>query len=90
MAKTDLSVLVNAVVDDPEVKSAVKSLALTALAEAKEVLITGNPQSKQNVMRMLMPALVASLKETTTGDGLESLRDTQNALFAAMRDADTP
>lgn len=87
MPKNDLSELINSVVDDTEVKHAVKSLALQALSEASDIIATGNPQSKQNIMRMLLPALVQSLKETNTGDGLEELRETQKALFKETKDA---
>lgn len=86
MAQADLAALVNAVVDDPQIKTMVKGLAMDALREAKDILENGTPQVKQNLIRVLMPALVASLKETNSGDGLEELRKTQNALFASVRD----
>lgn len=87
MPQPDLSQLINAVVDDTDVKAAVKALAMSALNEAQEIIDSGAPQQKSNVLRMLLPALVASLKETQSGDGLEELRKTQNELFAATRDA---
>lgn len=87
MAQPDLAALVNAVVDDPEVKTLVKALAMDALSEARDLIEHGNPQTKANLIRALMPALVQSLKETNTGDGLEELKKNQTALFAAMKEA---
>lgn len=83
----DLSQLMNAVVDDPDVKATVKALALDALNEARYQLQNGTPQNKANLIRALMPALISSLKETQTGDGLEALRETQSQIFSEMRDS---
>lgn len=86
MPQPDLAALVNAVVDDPEVKAMVKSLAMDALAEARDMIHRGSPIVKQNLIRALMPALVSSLKESSTTDNSEEIRTKQNELFAAMRD----
>lgn len=86
MPTPDLATLINAVSDDPQIKTMVKALAMDALRECQDILHNGTPQVKQGLIRVLMPALVASLKETPSGDGLEELRKTQNALFASIRD----
>ncbi len=85
--QSDLAVLINAVVDDPDVKAMVKSLAMDALAEAQDMIRRGSPSVKQSVIRAVMPALVASLKESQVGDGLTDLRAKQNQLFGEIRDA---
>lgn len=85
-AGSDLSQLMNAVVDDPDVKATVKALALDALEEARYQIAHGTPQNKGNLVRALLPALIASLKETQTGDGIEKLREEQAKMFKEMRD----
>lgn len=85
-ANGDLSQLMNAVVDDPDVKAAVKALAINALSEAQYQLQNGTPQNKANLIRALLPSLVASMKETQSGDGLEQLRETQEQMFKELRD----
>lgn len=85
-SNSDLTQLMNAVVDDPDVKASVKALALDALNEARFQLANGTPQNRANLIRALLPSLVASLKETNTGDGLEELKKNQTALFHQLRD----
>lgn len=87
MPTNDLSQLVNAVVDDPDVKATVKALALDALNEARYQIANGTPRDKAVLVRALMPALIASLKETQSGDGMETLRDAQTDIFNQLRDA---
>ena len=88
MPQPDLSTLVNAVVDDPEVKQMVKRLALDALNEARDMIHNGTPAIRSRLIGQLMPALIASLKETTSGDGLETLRSDMGKLFAETRNAE--
>lgn len=87
MSQADLAALVNAVVDDPDVKQMVKDLAMDALGEARFMIENGSPAVKMGLIKSLMPALVQSLKETQSGDGLKELRDAQVELFGQMRDA---
>lgn len=86
-SQSELATLINSVVDDPEVKTRVKALALLALDEAQDMILRGSPSVKQSMIRSIMPALVASLKESQTGDGLEGLRESQTKLFQEMRDS---
>jgi hypothetical protein len=82
---TDLAPLVAAVGDDPEVRAAVKGLALAALAQAHDLVVRGTPAVKAKVVAGILPALVRSLGESQDTTTTDQLRAELDDLFAQMR-----
>lgn len=85
----NLGDLVAAVGDDPEVRTAVKRLALAALNEAETLVTRGTPAVKARVVNSILPALVKSLADTQDTTTTDELRDRLDGLFAEMRGKQT-
>lgn len=47
--------------DDPEVRAAIRRLAIDAIEQARELLIDASPNIKMQMIRQLLPALAKSL-----------------------------
>lgn len=47
--------------DDPEIRDAIKQLALTAIEEAADLIQNAAPNVKANLIRQLLPPLAKSL-----------------------------
>lgn len=79
--------LFNQVVDDPDVVAAVKSLALEAISQAREMLQPHmTPAIRQQMVRSILPTLVKSLEANRDASTDDELRAQMNDLFAAVRD----
>lgn len=86
MARANIGDLISVVADDPEVKDAARSLALAAIAEARQMLHQSQPTLKLQLIRSLLPTALASLKDNPENEHTRSLRDEMDALFKEMRD----
>lgn len=73
------------VADDPEVRAAVKALALESLAQARVLVRSGAPSVKSRVVASVLPALVKGLGERQDTTTTDELRDQLDQLFAEMR-----
>jgi hypothetical protein len=76
--------LLSTVVDDPDVRGAVKSLALEALGEARRLLRVGTPPVRARVMATVLPILVKSIGPASDTSN-DDLRSEMEAMFAEMR-----
>lgn len=76
--------LLSAVIDDPDVRGAVKSLALESLEEARRLLRVGTPPVRARVMATILPVLVKSIGPASDTSN-DDLRAEMEAMFAEMR-----
>lgn len=78
--------LFNVVVDDPDVKAAVKALALEAVQVAREQLGPHMaPQVRAAAMRSVLPALIRSLDRERDNGADDDLRKQVVGLFEEVR-----
>ncbi len=71
--------------DDPELKRRIKALVNLAVDEAHELLVSGSPSIKQNVMRTLLPAAVRAAQANKQDEELATLREQMALLIAEIR-----
>lgn len=70
--------------NDPEVYAAMKSLALSAIQNAKEILETTAPSVQMQVVRMLLPAVSRSLSQRNEDDN-DELKAELQSLYEDVR-----
>lgn len=81
---SDLNDIVSTVADDPEVKAAAKRLALSAMERAAFLIERGSPPIQAQMIRMLLPTAIASLKERPVDAQDEALRETMSDVIDAV------
>lgn len=74
--------------DDPELRAAVKSLAMEAVTQARYIMERGTPNLKLAVIKVLMPAVARELAKKEDRDDLTQLRAEMSQMFAEMRGDD--
>lgn len=70
--------------DDPEIREAIKQLALTAIEEASELIQHAAPNVKANLIRQLLPPLAKSL---ASGKGEDEALVEMRSAIGEMYDA---
>lgn len=71
--------------DDPELRAAVKSLAMRAVEEAQFIMDRGTPNLKLSVIKVLMPAVARELAKKEERDDLAVLRAEMQEMMKEMR-----
>jgi hypothetical protein len=72
--------------DDPELRAAVKNLAMRAVQEAQIIMDRGTPNLKLSVIKVLMPAVARELAKKEERDDLAILRAQMTEMFKEIRD----
>jgi hypothetical protein len=68
--------------DDPEIRAAIKQLALTAIEEAADLIQNAAPNVKANLIRQLLPPLAKSLAAGKgEDDALKEMRVAIEAMY---------
>jgi hypothetical protein len=80
-----LGQLVSAVTDDPDVRAAVKQLALDVVGEAQRLMRVGSPQIRARIIASVMPAAVAGLKQAPEDESKANLRAELEEMFRELR-----
>lgn len=82
----NLDGLFNQVVDDPDVVSAVKALALQAIREAQDMLSSHTaPAIRQQMVKSILPTLVKSLEANRDANTDDELRAQMTDLLTQVR-----
>lgn len=80
---SDLAALVGGFEDDPEVRAAMKQLAMTALGEAQSLLTNAIPSVKMQLIKSLLPTLSRSL-QVREGEDLAEFAGTVAKMYAEI------
>lgn len=72
------------VLDDPEVKVAVKGLVLETVRYAAYLMQHGDPQVKTSIMRSMLPTIAKGIRSEQADDALRELQEKFEALMAAV------
>jgi hypothetical protein len=72
--------------NDPEVKAAMKKLALASIDKAMELLEEGAPAIQQRIVAMLLPSVTRSLA-TASQDVNGDLKEKVDAMYDSVRKA---
>lgn len=71
--------------DDPELRSAVKNLAMKAVERAQFIMDHGTPNLQLSVIKVLMPAVARELAKKEERDDLAVMRAEMKLMMEEMR-----
>ena len=73
--------------DDADVRAAIKSLALGVIEQCHDILETGMPQTKIQLIKIVLPLATKALTATQEKDDLGDLREQMKELYGAVEKA---
>lgn len=74
------------VAEDDELKSRVRGLIDLMLEQSEELIQTGTPAIKLQLMKSVIPALVKEMRPAEKNDELAELRTAMRELYASLRE----